>query len=54
MQFFCMSHKGFLNLKKMLNNLFLSAPGTSGLSKIINMKRLDIKLGKEYSVIIKK
>ena len=38
-----MSHKGFRNL----NNLFLSALGTSDSSKFINMKRFDITLGKE-------
>ena len=57
MQFFCTSHKGFRNLKSnnlLLNNLFLIALGTSGLSKFINMKRLDIKIGKERQCHITK
>ena len=46
--------EGFRNLKSNCQIIVLSAPGTSGLSKFINMKRLDIKLGKERQCHITK
>ena len=49
----CISLKGFRNLKSNCK-IFLSALGTSVLSKFINMKRLEIKLGKERQCHITK
>ena len=54
MQLFCTSHKSLRNFKSNCEIIFLCALGTSAFSKCINIKILDIKLGKETQCHITK